>query len=156
MRQILSLDGHELFTQLVSQTNLVKIGPRNGLFSSFVDVEEGVVRVWRKWLRDVAAEGNRQKSDAVQNEPVEVVGKGKEPVLEVTENDEKKGEVDRVLWVTTKKHTGIRFNVQERKLRRDAPILIRADEEDMPVTYEIEYDGMRITTWTSMGTDLGV
>ena len=33
-----------------------------------------------------------------------------------------------------------RFNVRERKLRRDAPILIRNDE-DLPVSYELEYDG---------------
>ncbi|PVH94542.1 hypothetical protein DM02DRAFT_618560 [Periconia macrospinosa] len=150
VRQILSLDGHELFTQLVSQTNLVKIGPRNGLFSCFVEVEEGVIRVWREWLRDMAAAGSGQgSSSAVHEEPVEVVGKGKgkEAMHEEVVPEEKKDAEDQsVLWVSTSKHTGIRFKVKERKLRRDVPILIRADEEDMPVSYEIEYDEILIRT----------
>ncbi|CAI6337477.1 unnamed protein product [Periconia digitata] len=147
VKQILSLDGHELFTQLVSQTNLVKIGPRNGLFSSFVEVEEGVIRVWRKWLRDMAA-GRHNGESAVGDEPVEVVGKVKEAVQEVTEGDvsAKSANNHSVLWVSPSQNTGIRFNVKERKLRRDAPILIRADEEDMPVSYEIEYDELLIRT----------
>lgn len=138
VKQTVSLEGHELFTQLVAQTNLVKIGPYNGLFSAFVDVEEGVLRVWRKWLSETAAKGNSTTSD-IQKETVEEVGKGKEAVHEIVEepfdpNDK------RILWVSMAKNTGIRFNVKERKLRRDAPILIRNDE-DTPVSYDIEYDG---------------
>lgn len=137
MKQILSLDGHELFTQLVSQSNLVKIGPRNGLFSCFVEVEEGVVRVWRKWLREMAAR-NSKGMGSVRREDGDVdgKGKGKEPVRNRSEVED-----DGILWVSPQKHTGIRFNIKERRLRRDVPILMRADEEDMPVSYEIEYDG---------------
>jgi hypothetical protein len=137
----LSLESHELFTQLVAQTNLVKIGPRHGLFTSFVEVEEGVLRVWKDWLDDTATKG-RQASAGVAQEVVEEVGKGKEAVKEV---DEQAADVSdaRILWVSPSKNTGIRFNVKERKFRRDAPILIRA-EEDVPVSFEIEYDGMHI------------
>ena len=46
----------------------------------------------------------------------------------------------RVRRVSTARNTGIRFNVSERKLRRDTPILIRNDE-DVPVSYDVEYDG---------------
>jgi hypothetical protein len=114
VRQILSLEGGELFTQLVAQLNLVKIGPRNGLYTSFTEVEEGVVRVWRDWLKDMAEESV----------------------------DEKKGK-EKVLWVDGKsRNTGLRFRVREKKIRRNAPILFRADEEDLPVSYEVEYDGM--------------
>jgi hypothetical protein len=138
VKQTVSLEGHELFTQLVAQTNLVKIGPYNGLFSAFVDVEEGVLRVWRKWLSDMAVKGNGASPD-VQKEVVEEVGKGKEAVREVAEEPADPND-KRILWVSMAKNTGIRFNVKERKLRRDAPILIRNDE-DMPVSYDIEYDG---------------
>lgn len=141
VKQMLSLDGQELFTQLVAQTNLVKIGPRHGLFSCFVGVEEGVVRVWRKWLRDMAARSNGSNSKMPQ-EIVEEVGKGKEAVSEVPgEGNDMNDEC--ILWVSAAKNTGVRFKVTERKLRRDAPILVRADEEDMPVSYEIEYNGMQ-------------
>jgi hypothetical protein len=139
VKQILSLDGHELFTQLVSQSNLVKIGPRNGLFTCFVEVEEGVVRVWRKWLKDMATR-DEASTKAVQSEAASLAGKGEETV-----RDPSVGKLDvadeAILWVSSFKNTGIRFKVRERKLRRDVPLLVRADEEDMPVSYEIEYDG---------------
>lgn len=138
VKQTVNLEGHELFTQLVAQTNLVKIGPYNGLFSAFVDVEEGVLRVWRKWLSEMAAKGTGTSPD-VQTEAVEEVGKGKEAVPEVAEESFDPND-KRILWISMTKNTGIRFNVKERKLRRDAPILMRNDE-DMPVSYDIEYDG---------------
>jgi hypothetical protein len=141
VKQTLSLESHELFTQLVAQTNLVKIGPRHGLFTSFVEVEEGVLRVWKDWFDATATKG-RQAGAGVAQEVVQEVGKGKEAVKEV---DEQAADVSdaRILWVSPSKNTGIRFNVKERKFRRDAPILIRA-EEDVPVSFEIEYDGMHI------------
>jgi hypothetical protein len=139
VKQVLNLDGHELFTQLVAQTNLVKIGPRHGLFACFVGVEEGVVRVWRQWLRDMSAKGRA----VVATGPETIVqheGKGKEDMREIVQ--ENKDLADKsILWVSQAKNTGLRFNIKERKLRKDTPIMIRADEEDMPVSYEIEYDG---------------
>lgn len=137
VKQTLSLEGHELFTQLMAQAHLSKIGPYNGLFTSFVEVEEGVLRVWREWLKDTAATGDGVDP---RQEPVEQLGKGKEPPKESA------GETvdlnhERILWVGSAKNTGIRFNVRERKLRRDTPILIRNDE-DLPVSYDIEFYGM--------------
>lgn len=139
VKQVLSLEAHELFTQLVAQTNLVKIGPRNGLFTCFVPVEEGVIRVWREWLRDVAM----KYKDGTPSHVLEENGsKGKDEVGAVDVPSEHSSiDDERILWVSPSKDTGIRFNVRERKLRRDIPILVRADEEDMPVSYEIEYDG---------------
>lgn len=138
VKQILSLDGHELFTQLVAQSHLVKIGPKHGLFTYPVEIEEGVIRVWREWLRDMSANG---QGVTTKEEKVEVAetDKGKAPATEASQHDHV-GD-SRILWVSPSKNTGIRFNVRERKLRRDIPILVRADEEDMPVTYEIEYEG---------------
>ncbi|KAL1598618.1 hypothetical protein SLS60_007758 [Paraconiothyrium brasiliense] len=143
VKQILNLDGHELFTQLVAQTNLVKIGPRNGLFTCFVGIEEGVVRVWREWLRDTAA---KRHDVNLNEETVDEVGKGKGKAIAMKMSEAEGDELlddPKILWVSSNKNTGIRLNVRERKLRRDIPILVRADEEDMPVSYEIEYDGRR-------------
>lgn len=135
VKQTVSLEGHELFSQLVAQANLAKIGP-HGLPIAFVDVEEGVLRIWRKWLSATAA---RNTSADAQKEDIPETGKGKEVVYEVTEEMFDPDD-ERILWVSTEKNTGIRFNVKERKLRRDAPILIRNDE-DLPVSYDLEYDG---------------
>lgn len=141
VKQTLGLEAHELFTQLVAQTNLVKIGPRNGLFTCFVGVEEGVLRVWRDWLKDMDAKGRTTRA-TLEVEIAEDMGKGKGALQEVPVAD-MDIEDPRILWVSSSKNTGIRFNVKERMLRRDAPIMMRADEESA-VSYEIEYDGMLV------------
>lgn len=142
VKQILSMEGHELFTQLIAQTNLVKIGSHN-LFTNFVDVEEGVLRVWREWLRDVSDRCIKANT-AASKEPVEEVGKGKEVVREVVE-EKADLEDPSILWVTPTKNTGIRFNAREKRLRCQGPILMSADEH-VPVSYEIEYDELLIRT----------
>ena len=138
VKQNLSLEAHELFTQLVAQSNLVKIGPRHGFITCSVDMEEGVLRVWKDWLADTAAKGRREHLPILPD-PAEQDGKGKEAARE---NKDESADSDdpNILWVSPAKNSGIRFNVKEKKFRRDAPILIRADE-DVPVSFEIEYDG---------------
>lgn len=49
------LDDGEMFSQLCTVTNLVKTGPRRGLFLSHVNINDGVVRVFRRWLAARAA-----------------------------------------------------------------------------------------------------
>lgn len=112
VKQTLTLEGHELFTQLVSQSNLVKVGPRHGLFTSFVEVEESVIRVWKEWLARLAADDSANVPDE-----------------------------ERILWANEARNTGLRFRVREKKYRREVPILMSVDE-DLPVTYEVEFDGM--------------
>ncbi|KAF2727640.1 hypothetical protein EJ04DRAFT_478724 [Polyplosphaeria fusca] len=138
VKQILSLDGHELFTQLVAQINLVKVGPRNGLFTCFVGVEDAVLRVWREWLRDSSFK-NRFPENMVRQE-----GKGKNTVRELHEMH-RSAEGEHILWVTPSKNTGFRFNVRERQVTRDLPVFVNADE-DLPVSYEIEYDELLVRT----------
>lgn len=50
------LDDGEMFSQLCAVTNLVKTGPRRGLFLSHVNVNDGVVRVFRRWLAAAAGD----------------------------------------------------------------------------------------------------
>jgi hypothetical protein len=138
VKQTLSLESHELFTQLVAQAHLATTDPR-GRPMNFVEIEDGVIRVWRDWLKDMAAKGSATNTEVPQD-VAEEVGKGKEVAREVSEQ-KLDLEDSSILWASTRKNSGIRFNVRERKLRRDVPILIRTDEEDMPVNYEIEYDG---------------
>ncbi|KAH7359531.1 F-box domain-containing protein [Pyrenochaeta sp. MPI-SDFR-AT-0127] len=142
VKQMLGLEAHELFTQLVAQTNLVKIGPRKGLFTCFVGVEEGVLRVWRDWLSDMAAMG--PVADKIVEREIETAGKGKAALKEAVGRPVNLAD-PRILWVNASKNSGIRFNIMERKLQNNAPILIRNDE-DMPVSYEIEYDELLIRT----------
>lgn len=138
VKQILGLDSHELFTQLVAQSNLVRVGPKHGLFTSFVEVEEGVVRVWREWLRDMALKKNDVVSE-VTREAVTGNEKGKEAVRELKDASRELND-ESILWVNPARNSGLRFTIRERRLGANVPILISA-EEDLPVSYEIEYDG---------------
>ncbi|KAF2019477.1 hypothetical protein BU24DRAFT_439597 [Aaosphaeria arxii CBS 175.79] len=134
VKQTLSLEAHELFTQLVAQTNLVKISEASGIFSCFVDVEEGVVRVWREWLKKASSVLPPMSTDTSTN------GSSTRRPVQLDEN---------ILWVSPSRNSGIRFNVRERKLLHShIPILIRADEPDadLPVSYELEFSELLIRT----------
>ncbi|KAF2743446.1 hypothetical protein M011DRAFT_471389 [Sporormia fimetaria CBS 119925] len=126
VKQVLSLESHELFTQLVAQLILVRLG-RPGIYNAFEGFEEGVIRVQREWLKDRA-------SSSSDTEGPEVDGDVQDDTC--------------ILWVNeATKNMGFRFKVKRREeRRRDSPILVRVDEEEEGVTYEIEYDELLIRT----------
>jgi len=126
VKQVLSLEGHELFTQLCAVATLVRPGPRRGLFSSIQPIEEGVVRVWREWLRMMVDDGIPEVGSGAQAERQEVGSATKE----------------RILWIDLKKNVGLRLKVSQWEWRRDMPVLWKADEDDVAVSYEVEYQGM--------------
>lgn len=134
VRQVVSLESEERFTQLCAVINLIKAGPRNGLFRSFVEVEDSVLRVFRDWLREMALPAQRAELK-LQPPTGSASGKGKE-----AEVDEETADGKRLLWVSPARNVGLKFRVRERKFRRDNPILILADEETA-VSYDIEYEG---------------
>jgi len=94
--QNISLESHELFTQLCTITNLVKLGPKPGLFMSCVTIGEGVIRVWRDWLAEWAVPPS-SKTAASQK----VVKEAK-----IVENQR-----ERMLWLDNGKNVGISLRV---------------------------------------------
>lgn len=128
----ITLEAHELFSQLCGCVNLVKLGPRRGLFLSCVSVGEGVMRIWRAWLAEMTrhvptspepASNRRSDGDAENGNGTDT---GKE----------------RMVWIDNGRNVGIKVVVRERKWRRDQPILISRDE-DVAVSYEIGFEGQR-------------
>lgn len=114
----MSLDAGELFTQLCAVIHLVKMA-KKGVFANLVDVSDGMIRVWRDWLKDMAAAGLKGDDDIV-NDPSQDKG---------------------ILWVNKgDKAVGIRCAVKERKWKRDTPILVASDE-DVAVSYHVEFQG---------------
>ncbi|KAI9742712.1 MAG: hypothetical protein M1835_003041 [Candelina submexicana] len=106
--QNVSLDAHELFSQLCTVTNIVKIGPHRGLFMSIVNVADGVVRIWREWLAQRAATYTADKAS---------LRKGKECNSQA-KNLVIGGEIEkRTLWVDDRKNTGLILRVKENKRR---------------------------------------
>ncbi|KAI1329761.1 hypothetical protein F5Y16DRAFT_397105 [Xylariaceae sp. FL0255] len=118
------LDAGELFSQLCVLTNLVKVGPRRGLFLSIVNVTDGVIRVWREWLRDQAA-----RQAAADQQP-----------------DEQRSIHDpSILWTDASKNVGLRFRVKVKEEGRNMPVLMMQGDEP-PVSYTLEYEELIVRT----------
>lgn len=129
--QLLTLDGSELFTQLCSVVNLVKLGPRHGIFQCIVEVDESVVRVYRDWLADMASsQGFTKNRSKFRDE-----ASSQFPLVDPEDKN--------IVWAGSKKNIGLRFKITERTIRRDKPVLMYADE-DSTVTYDIEYEGKKL------------
>lgn len=134
------LDVGELFAQLCTIMNVVKLGPKQGLFLSCVNVFDGVIRLWRKWLANAtnieAAEGkeNPRASLALGNSDI--------------------------LWIDQAKNVGLRMRVTTKPDLRHPILVERGDEpggepvdqhteelvdqlsDEPSVSYTLEYEGM--------------
>ncbi|KAM3065506.1 hypothetical protein ACMFMG_011608 [Clarireedia jacksonii] len=115
--QDIELESHELFSQLCTITNLVKVGPNRGLFLSCVNIGDGLTRVWRNWLSDRASANEKR--------------------IETEEEFE-----NRLLWADADKHVGLRLRVS-RDADAHAPLLLGQDE-DVSVSYKLEYEELVI------------
>ena len=127
VRRTVNFDAHENFSQLVFSTDLVQLGPHRGLFSDIVKVnDKKTLRVFREWAAQRATETRRSQIGHTN----------------VGESGEPKGNGDsEITWIDDmKEKAGVKIKVEERKWRRDTPILLRADEEQ-PVAYSMELQG---------------
>ncbi|TVY40444.1 hypothetical protein LSUB1_G003315 [Lachnellula subtilissima] len=114
--QDINLESHELFSQLVTVTNLVKLGPKPGIFRSSVHVGEGLTRVWRDWLSDRVTCEN---ADPTEREK-------------------------RLLWSDARRNVGIRMQVKPGPEVPPAPMLRR--DEDPSVSYTLQYEELAVRT----------
>ncbi|KAI0469594.1 F-box domain-containing protein, variant [Xylaria cf. heliscus] len=117
-----NLEEGELFTQLCAVTNLVKVGPRRGLFLSIDEVHNGVIRVWRDWLREQAERSATEQQQVGQTCPDD----------------------SSVLWIDSSKNVGVKFRVLP-KAESQTPLLLSRDD-DPPVSYTLEYQELIVRT----------
>lgn len=119
--ETVSLDAHELFTQLCTVTNLIMMR-RPGVFTALIEVCDGMIRVWRDWLKEQArgVDGASTSDGDISDQP----------------KDNHK-----ILWVNKYDSSiGIKCRVRERKLARANPILFTSDDE-VAVSYHLEFQG---------------
>lgn len=133
--QTIHLESYERFSQLCTIANLVKVGPRSGLFLSCVTIGEGTIRVFRDWLAENAI--SEREWEATRNE--------KEAILAANLNGDP-SEInsdleERVLWLDRGKNIGVRFSVVA--LNDHGPVL-QSRDEDPAVAYTVEYEGRQI------------
>ncbi|RFU31111.1 hypothetical protein B7463_g5221, partial [Scytalidium lignicola] len=125
----INLESYELFTQLCTVTSLIKVGPKRGLFLSCVNISESVVRVWRQWLAEQAESYRRNRHIQLKNKSRATFGEARERNFE------------NILWADPHKTVGLRLRVKQRN-DTSLPILMHRDEDDEPVSYTLEYEGM--------------
>lgn len=142
--ETVTVDAHDLFSQLTAQVYLGKRDPFRGLLFSIQEVSEGTIRVWRNWLSHQCESKKFTDGEVVlvhHEPPVSPTGKGK------TRADSVVGVIDprkdpSVLWINTSgENVGVKFRVKERKWRRNAPVLF-SSEEEVAVSYVVEFEGM--------------
>ncbi|KAG4439942.1 hypothetical protein IFR05_004568 [Cadophora sp. M221] len=121
--QNVDLESYEQFSQLQSVVNMVKVGPRKGLFQSCVTIGEGLTRVWRDWL----------------GEQLKRHGSCSDTQLE-SEDDSKA----RLLWSSVDQHTGLRLRVAERKESTAGTTRQYTDDEN--VSYTLQYEELVVRT----------
>lgn len=93
-----SMDSHELFSQLCISVVLVQVGPRRGIFLSCMEIlKKKTARIWRQWL------------------------------LENSINSAE-GERERTIWVDHGQNVGLKVRVREKKWKQHVPILQNKDE----------------------------
>ena len=150
--ETVTVDAHDLFSQL---TTLVYLGKHEftcGLLFSIQEVSEGTIRVWRDWLSKQC-----ERKSWTDGEPIVVLhdtpssptgnGKGKSRADSVTGYADPSKDPG-ILWINTRDdNVGIKFRVKERKWRRNAPLLYSNDVE-VAVSYRIEFEGMPIAAKT--------
>ncbi|KAL4789935.1 hypothetical protein BDV19DRAFT_351390 [Aspergillus venezuelensis] len=123
VRRPVSIEGFEDFSQLCVVVNIVKVIPGTDVLLSAVNVEDGVIRLFRDWLRSQ-------------------VDRPQKPVY----HDSSGGPESGLLWVDRGKNVALRFSVREvNKLDSSFPVLVHRDEESFS-SYEISIDELHVRT----------
>lgn len=122
--QNVQLESHEPFSQLCTLTKLVKEGQKPGIFSSWVNISGGVIRVWRDWLAERCRSlptPNNQSSRHSSNA------------------DDCKEPNRCLLWADPRENIGLRIRVVKRE---DIPATTQNNpNEEASVSYTLEYEG---------------
>jgi hypothetical protein len=128
---MVNIEEFEDFSQLCTVVNLVKVIPNSSMLLSAVTIEDGIVRVWRDWLKYQSKAVFKAKEHSTHEGNVG----GKSGTSANDPND------SRILWVDRNENVGLKLRVKEKRWNRFLPVLIHKDEE-LAVSYELEIEGM--------------
>ncbi|CEJ92329.1 hypothetical protein VHEMI07989 [[Torrubiella] hemipterigena] len=117
----INLDEGELFSQLCTVTNVVKEGKKRGFYPSHVNISENVIRVFRRWLNNMALQNDGRK--AWNEVPIDS---------------------DSILWADNDKNIGLRLHVVAAPSER-MPLLSGPDD-DAAVSFHIVYEELIVRT----------
>lgn len=145
VRDIITVEAHELFSQLITVGYLGRRESTRGLLCSLQEVGEGTIRVWRDWLSRHCESRtfSDQSTVAIRSggSSGESPDKSKErsdSVLDICDPTKD----PQVLWINTRgEDVGVKFKVKrKRQQATNVPLLYSSDIE-ISVSYEIEFEG---------------
>ncbi|KAJ0118832.1 hypothetical protein J7T55_013088 [Diaporthe amygdali] len=110
------LDDGEMFSQLCTVTNMVKNSSRRGLFLSHVNINDGVVRVFRRWLRQC------HKGELKEQDQILWTDRQKNVGLRFKVRENVGARPGPAIWTQAD------------------------EDEDLPVSYELEYQEVLVRT----------
>jgi hypothetical protein len=142
VRDTVSIDAHELFSQLITVAYLGRREPSRGLLCSLQEVAEGTIRVWRDWLsRHCESRSFTDDSTVVVHRGSESSNKGEEGPHSATDIFDPRKD-SRVLWINTRgEDVGIKFKVKRRKQQASGLPLLYSSDVELAVSYVVEFEG---------------
>ncbi|KAJ5081799.1 hypothetical protein NUU61_010063 [Penicillium alfredii] len=125
-----NLEGFEDFSQLCVVVNLVQVMPGTSLLLSALNIEDGVIRLWREWLRKQC---DWWKATAEQ-------AKEEGSMAQIPQD------WDDMLWVDQHKTVGLKMRVRAKAWNPAFPILMHHDDRDEGawVGYEVDLRELHI------------
>ncbi|OJK00933.1 hypothetical protein ASPACDRAFT_77795 [Aspergillus aculeatus ATCC 16872] len=134
--RLINLEEVENFSQLCVVVNVVKVMPGSDLLLSAHTVEDGVIRVFRNWLKEREGwdrDRDRNQAHAHGNNPSDRAS--------VEGCDDAS-----MLWVDPSRNVGIKARVRGRRyVDQQMPLLVHRDEEQ-GITYELDIEELHIRT----------
>ncbi|KAF7171784.1 hypothetical protein CNMCM5623_004060 [Aspergillus felis] len=111
-----NLEDFENFSQLCVVVSVVKVVPGTNLLLSAIEVVDGVVRLFRDWLRDQEQRSSSDTRSCSSDGPI--------------------------LWVDAGQNVGLKLRVRQKEISdQQFPILVHRDEM-APVNYEVDIEGL--------------
>ncbi|KAL1582847.1 hypothetical protein WHR41_08645 [Cladosporium halotolerans] len=150
VRDTITVDAHELFSQLVTVAYLAKRETTRGLLCSLQEVAEGTIRVWRDWLtRNCESRSFTDQSTVVIHHGESKsagASKDKKRIDSVVDGGDPTKD-PRVLWINTQgEHVGIKLKVTKQKQRATNLPLLYSSDVELSVTYAVEFEEVSIRT----------
>lgn len=134
--ETITVDAHDLFSQLSTLAYLGKRESTKGLLTTIQELSDGTIRVWRTWLAKQC-----QSRSWTDDSTVQIVMDGNYSSKSGSSSVNDPTKDPSVLWVNTRDNNmGIRFNVTQRKWRGNNPVLF-SNEDEVAVSYVVEFQG---------------
>ncbi|KAM0718413.1 hypothetical protein Q7P37_005483 [Cladosporium fusiforme] len=150
VRDTITVDAHELFSQLITVAYLGRREGTRGLLCSLQEVGEGTIRVWRDWLsRNCESRTFSDQSTVVIHHggsSSEGPEKGKGRADSVIDTCDPTND-PQVLWINTRgEDVGVKLKVKRKKQQAANTPLLYSSDIELSVSYAIEFEEVYVRT----------